>query len=68
LTRAATIAEAAKRGELSSEHAREMSAEQYQVTHMQFELLSLWLGIKERNSREFPMLKQHRIQRKKAKS
>src|SRR6202035_1541785 len=40
----ATIAEAAKRGELSSEQAREMSAEQYQLTHMQFELLSLWRG------------------------
>jgi hypothetical protein len=33
----ATIAEAAKRGDLSSEQAREMSAEQYQVTHLQFE-------------------------------
>jgi hypothetical protein len=41
----ATIAEAVKRGEVSSEQAREMSAEQYQVTHMQFELLSLWRGI-----------------------
>ena len=40
----ATIAEAAKRGELSSKQAREMSAEQYQLTHMQFELLSLWRG------------------------
>src|SRR5580692_6676862 len=45
----ATIAEAAKRGELSSERAREMSAEQYQVTHMQFELLSLWRGIEEQD-------------------
>jgi hypothetical protein len=45
----ATIAEAAKRGELSSEQAREMSAEQYQVIHMQFELLSLWRGIEEQN-------------------
>jgi LTXXQ motif family protein len=43
----ATIAEAAKRGELSGEQAREMSAEQYQVTHMQFELLSLWRVIEE---------------------
>ena len=36
-----TIAEAVKRGEVSSEQAREMSAEQYQIIHMQFELLSL---------------------------
>jgi hypothetical protein len=41
----ATIADAAKRGDLSSEQAREMSAEQYQLTQMQFELLSLWRGI-----------------------
>jgi len=50
----ATIAEAAKRGELSSEQAREMSAEQYQVTHMQFELLSLWRGIEEHDSARIP--------------
>src|SRR5258708_15028948 len=46
----ATIAEAVKRGEVSSEQAREMSAEQYQLTHMQFELLSLWRGIVEQDS------------------
>lgn len=45
-----TIAEAAKSGELNSEQAREMSAEQYQLTRMQFELLSLWRGIEERDS------------------
>jgi hypothetical protein len=50
----ATIAEAAKRGDLSSEQAREMSAEQYQVTHMQFELLSLWRGIEEQDSARIP--------------
>ena len=50
----ATIAEAAKRGDLSSEQAREMSAEQYQVTHMQFELLSLWRGIEEQDSARSP--------------
>jgi LTXXQ motif family protein len=50
----ATIAEAAKRGELSSEQAREMSAEQYQVTHMQFELLSLWRGIEEQDLARIP--------------
>jgi hypothetical protein len=41
----ATIAEAVKQGELSGEQAREMSAENYQLTHMQFELLSLWRGL-----------------------
>jgi len=46
----ATIADAVKRGEVSSEQAREMSAEQYQLTHMQFELLSLWRGIEEQDS------------------
>ena len=50
----ATIAEAAKRGEVSSEQAREMSAEQYQLTHMQFELLSLWRGIEEQDSARIP--------------
>jgi hypothetical protein len=50
----ATIAEAAKRGELSSEQAREMSAEQYQLAHMQFELLSLWRGIEEQDSARIP--------------
>jgi hypothetical protein len=50
----ATIAEAVKRGEVSSEQAREISAEQYQLTHMQFELLSLWRGIEERDSVRIP--------------
>ena len=50
----ATIADAAKRGDLSSEQAREMSTEQYQLTHMQFELLSLWRGIEERNLARIP--------------
>jgi LTXXQ motif family protein len=50
----ATIAEAAKRGELSSERAKEISAEQYQVTHMQFELLSLWRGIEEEDLARIP--------------
>jgi len=50
----ATIAEAAKRGDLSSEQAREMSAEQYQLTHMQFELLSLWRGMEEQESAKIP--------------
>jgi hypothetical protein len=50
----ATIAEAVKRGDVSSGQAREMSAEQYQVTHMQFELLSLWRGIEEQDSARSP--------------
>src|SRR6201993_369953 len=50
----ATIADAVKRGEVSSEQAREMSAEQYQLTHMQFELLSLWRGIEEQDSARIP--------------
>ena len=50
----ATIAEGVKRGEVSSEQAREMSAEQYQVIHMQFELLSLWRGIEEQDSARIP--------------
>jgi Spy/CpxP family protein refolding chaperone len=45
----AAIAEAAKRGELSSEQAIEMSAQQYQLSHMQFELISLWRGIQEQD-------------------
>src|ERR1700720_2320869 len=52
----ATIAEAAKRGELSSEQAREMSAEQYQLTHMQFELLSLWRGFEAQDLSRVPDL------------
>jgi hypothetical protein len=50
----ATIADAAKRGDLSSEQPREMSAEQYQLTHMQFELLSLWRGIEEQDLARIP--------------
>ena len=50
----ATIADAAKRGDLSSEQAREMSAEQYELTHMQFELLSLWRGIEEQDLAKIP--------------
>jgi LTXXQ motif family protein len=50
----ATIADAAKRGELGSDQAREMSAEQYQLTHMQFELLSLWRGIEEQDMARIP--------------
>ena len=50
----ATIAEAVKRSELSSEQAREMSAEQYQLTHMEFELLSLWRGFEAQDLSRVP--------------
>ncbi len=50
----ATIAEAVKRGEVSSEQAREMSAELYQLTRMQFDLLSLWRGIEEQDLARIP--------------
>jgi hypothetical protein len=48
------IGEAVARGELSSEQAVEMSAEQYQLTQMQFELLSLWREIGEKDSARIP--------------
>ena len=50
----AAIADAAQRGELSSDQAREMSAEQYQIIYMQFELLSLWRGIEEQDLARVP--------------
>src|SRR5438552_13666251 len=50
----AMIADAAKRGDLTSEQAREMSAEHYQLTRMQFELLSLWRGIEEQDLARIP--------------
>ena len=49
-----TIGEAVARGELSSEQAVEMSAERYQLTQMQFELLSLWREIGEKDSARIP--------------
>ena len=52
----ATIAEAVRRGELSSEQAREVSAEQYQLTRMQFELLSVWRGFEEQDLARIPEL------------
>jgi hypothetical protein len=49
-----TIGEAVARGELSSDQAVEMSAEQYQLTQMQFELLSLWREVGEKDSARIP--------------
>jgi hypothetical protein len=43
----ATIAGAVQEGKISSEQAKEMSSEQYQLTQMQFELLSLWRQIEQ---------------------
>jgi hypothetical protein len=36
------IMEAVQRGQLSSEEGQELSAEQFQLAHMQFEVLSAW--------------------------
>jgi hypothetical protein len=43
----AAIAEAVTQGDLTSEQAKELSIQQYQLAHMQFELISLWRGLEE---------------------
>ena len=50
----AAIAEAVQQGKLGGEQAREMSAEQYQLTQMQFELLSLWREIEQEDVARIP--------------
>jgi Spy/CpxP family protein refolding chaperone len=50
----AAIAEAVQHGKISSEQGKEMSAEQYQLTHMQFELLSLWREIEQEDLARTP--------------
>jgi Spy/CpxP family protein refolding chaperone len=50
----AAIAEAVQRGELRNEQGKEMSVELYQVTQMQFELLSLWREIEEEDAARIP--------------
>lgn len=50
----ATIAEAAQQGKISSQQAKEMSAEQYQLIHMQLQLLSLWREIDEEDASRNP--------------
>lgn len=50
----AAIAEAVQRGKLSSEQGKEMSAEEYQLAQMQFELLSLWQEIDKTDSARTP--------------
>jgi hypothetical protein len=52
----AAIADAIKRGELTSDQGREISAQQYQVAQMQFELVSLWREIEEQDSAKIPTL------------
>jgi hypothetical protein len=50
----AAIAGAVQQGKISSEQGKEMSAEQYQLTQMQFELLSLWREIEQENVARIP--------------
>jgi Spy/CpxP family protein refolding chaperone len=50
----AAIAEAVQQGKISSERGKEMSAEQYQLTQMQFELLSLWREIEQQDAARIP--------------
>jgi Spy/CpxP family protein refolding chaperone len=48
------IAEAVQQGKISSQQGKEMSAEQYQLTHMQFELLSLWRELEQEDVARIP--------------
>jgi LTXXQ motif family protein len=50
----AAIAEAVQQGKISSQQAKELSAEQYQLTHMQFELLSLWREMEQEEVARIP--------------
>ncbi|SRR5579871_4908498 len=50
----AAIAEAVKEGKISSEQGKEMSAEQYQLTQMQFQLLSVWREIEHVDVAQIP--------------
>lgn len=50
----AAIAEAVQQGKLSSEQGKALSAEQYQLAQMQFELLSLWREIEETDLARIP--------------
>lgn len=50
----AAIAEAVQQGRLGSEQAEQMSAEQYQVAQMQFQLLSLWREIEREEVARIP--------------
>lgn len=50
----AAIAEAVQQGKISSKQAKEMSAEQYQLTQMQFTLLSLWRELEQEDVARIP--------------
>jgi Spy/CpxP family protein refolding chaperone len=50
----AAIGEAVQQGKISGEQAKEISAEQYQRTQMQFELLSLWREIEQADVARIP--------------
>jgi len=50
----AAIAQAVQQGKISSEQGKEMSSEQYQLTRMQFELLSLWREIEQEDVARIP--------------
>src|ERR1700722_1076345 len=50
----ATIAEAVQQGRISSKQEKEISAEQYQLTRMQFEVLSLWREIEQEDEAQIP--------------
>jgi LTXXQ motif family protein len=50
----AAIAEAVQQGKISNEQGKEMSAEQYQLTRMQFQLLSLWHEIEQEGVTSIP--------------
>ena len=64
----ATIGDAAKRGDLSSEQAIEMSAEQYNLPTCSLNCSACGVESKSRTWRGFRMLKQNRTQPKRAKS
>jgi hypothetical protein len=50
----AAIAEAVQQGKISSEQGKETSADQYQLTQMQFELLSLWRELEQQDVVQIP--------------
>ena len=50
----AAISDAIKSGEITTDQGRELSAEQYQIVQMQFELVSLWRQMEEKDSAKTP--------------
>lgn len=53
-----SIADAIKRGEITTDQGREISAEQYQIVQMQFQLVSLWREMEERDSATTPTVQE----------